>query len=306
MTGESAPETYPSGIPRPVFDVPEVAPEVMIVTGMSGAGRTRAAASLGDMGWYVVDNLPPQLLGGLVAMVGKGSRDRLAAVVDVRGREFFQDVESVIDDLEARGIAVRLLFLDADDAAIVRRFEEARRPHPLQGEGTLVEGIQRERPLLAALRARADEVIDTSQLHVHQLRERIADVVGYSDEDLRVQIVSFGFKNGAPADADFVADVRFLHNPHWVPELRPLTGLDPQVRDYVLECEGADEFLDHYARLLTAVVPRFHAHDRHALTVAVGCTGGRHRSVAIAEELGERLRDAGCAVRVLHRDKDLA
>ncbi len=306
MTDEPRPDTYPSGIPRPDFDPPQIAPEVMIVTGMSGAGRTQAAASLGDLGWYVVDNLPPQLLGGLVSMVGRGPRDRLAAVVDVRGREFFQDVESVMDDLQSRGIHVHLVFLDADDATLIQRFEEARRPHPLQDEDTLVEGIARERAVLAALRARADEVIDTSRLNVHQLRERIATFVGYDDQELRVHLLSFGFKNGVPADADYVADVRFLHNPHWVPELRPLTGVDPVVAEYVLASDGALEFLDRYAALLESVLPRFRAHDKHGVTIAIGCTGGKHRSVALVEALGARLTAAGVSVRVLHRDKDAA
>src|SRR5690606_16498996 len=193
-------------------------------------------------GWYVVDNLPPQLLGGLVAMVGRDPADRLAAVVDVRGREFFQDVEAVVDDLQARGIKVSMLFLDADDATLVRRFEGARRPHPLQGEGTLLEGITKERVVLKALRERADIVIDTTTLNVHELRDRIASEVGQEDEPLRVNVVSFGFKNGVPADADYVVDVRFLHNPHWVPDLRPLTGLEPAVMDYVLSADGAMEF----------------------------------------------------------------
>ena len=228
MTDEAPAVTFPSGIPKPDFDAPAVNPEVMILTGMSGAGRTRAAATLADLGWYVVDNLPPQMLGGLVAMIGKDPADRIAAVVDVRGREFFQDVEVVVDDLEKRGIPVRLIFLDASDEALVRRFEEARRPHPLQREDTLLEGIGRERALLEALRERSDVVIDTSDLNVHELRDAMTAVVGGDDSPLTVNVVTFGYKNGSPADADFVADVRFLHNPHWVPELRPLTGLDPR------------------------------------------------------------------------------
>lgn len=303
MTDEAPPDTYPSGIPRPAFVQPGADAEVMIVTGMSGAGRTQVAASLGDMGWYVVDNLPPQLLGGLVAMVGRDPADKLAAVVDVRGREFFQDVEAVVDDLQARGIKVTMWFLDAEDEVLVRRFEGSRRPHPLQGEGTLLEGISREREVLKALRERADLVIDTSTLNVHELRDRIAIEVGHQDEPLRVNVVSFGFKNGIPADADFVVDVRFLHNPHWVPDLRPLTGLDPAVKDYVLKADGAMEFVDNYAQVLEMALSRYRAHDKHSVTIAVGCTGGKHRSVAVSEELAARLAAKDFSVRVTHRDK---
>ena len=303
MTDEASPVTFPSGIPRPTFDMADVSAEVMVLTGMSGAGRTKAAAVLADLGWYVVDNLPPQLLGGLVAMVGRGGHDRLAAVVDVRGRGFFQDVEAVLDDLEARGIPVRLIFLDASDDALVRRFEEARRPHPLQHDGTILEGISRERAALTAVRARAASVIDTSRLNVHELRDVMTEVAGQIDTPLRVNVQSFGFKNGVPHDADFVADVRFLHNPHWVPELRPLTGLDAPVRDYVLSSDGAIEFVGAYTDLLAGVLDRYRAHDKHSVTIGVGCTGGKHRSVAIAEEVGRRLQERGYQVRVTHRDR---
>ena len=304
MTDEVPPETFPSGIPRPEFDAPEAASEVVIVTGMSGAGRTRAAAALADHGWYVVDNIPPQMLGGLVEMVGSSPDDRLAAVVDVRARELFGDIEAVIDDLESRGVPVRLMFLDASDDTLVHRFEEARRPHPLQKDGTILEGITRERELLAAVRERADTVIDTSALNVHELRDVVTAEVGAEDTPLTVNIVTFGFKNGLPRDADFVADVRFLHNPHWVPQLRPLTGLDPEVRDYVLASEGAAAFVEDYAQLLANVLSHYRAHDKHSVTIGVGCTGGKHRSVAIAEALAERLRRHGMPVRVTHRDRE--
>ena len=223
----------------------------------------------------------------------------------MRGREFFQDVEAVVDDLQARGIKVTMLFLDAQDAVLVRRFEGSRRPHPLQGEGTLLEGITKEREVLKALRERADFVIDTSSLNVHELRERIASEVGHQDEPLRVNVVSFGFKNGIPADADYVVDVRFLHNPHWVPDLRPLTGLDTAVKDYVLKADGAMAFVEGYADLLDMALTRYRAHDKHSVTVAVGCTGGKHRSVAVSEELAARLADKNFSVRVTHRDKEL-
>ena len=303
MTDEPPPVTYPSGIPKPVFEAPASTPEVMIVTGMSGAGRTKAAGVLGDLGWYVVDNLPPQLLGGLVSMVGKEPGVRVAAVVDVRGREFFQDVETVLDDLAERGIVVKLVFLDASDAVLVRRFEEARRPHPLQAGGTILEGIARERAMLTPLMHRADVVIDTSDLNVHQLRDRMTEQVERADIPLAVNIVSFGYRNGIPADADFVADVRFLKNPHWVPALRPLTGLDPQVRDYVLASEGARSFIDAYSRLLTDVIGLYRAHDKPSLVIAVGCTGGQHRSVAMAVALADALAREGVGARVTHRDR---
>jgi len=304
MTDEVPAVTFPSGIPMPALDMTGVDAEVMVLTGMSGAGRTRAAAALADLGWYVVDNLPPQLLGGLVAMVGRGGRNRLAAVVDARGGQFFQDVEAVLDDLEYRGIAVRLVFLDASDATLVQRFEEARRPHPLQGEGTLLEGIAREREALAAVRERATEVVDTSRLNVHQLRDVMTEVAGEKDLPLQVNVQSFGFKNGSPHDADFVADVRFLDNPHWVPELRPLTGVDKPVRDYVLGSAGAEEFLAGYVDVLAGVLDRYRAHDKHSVTIGIGCTGGKHRSVAMSEELGRRLAERGFHVRVSHRDRE--
>jgi UPF0042 nucleotide-binding protein len=303
MTDETPPVTFPSGIPRPDFDTPERAPEVLILTGMSGAGRTRAAAALADQGWYVVDNLPPQMLGGLVAMVGTKANDRLAAVVDVRARALFHDIEAVIDDLEERGVPVRLMFLDASDDTLVHRFEEARRPHPLQQDGTLLEGIARERETLRAVRERADVVIDTSHLNVYELRDAVAAEVGGEDAPMTVNVVTFGFKNGIPTDADFVADVRFLHNPHWVPELRPLTGLDPAVREYVLASEGAEQFVENYGDLLANILSLYRAHDKHSVTIAVGCTGGKHRSVAIGEALAERLRAADVPARVTHRDR---
>lgn len=304
MTEEPPAVTYPSGIPRLTFEPPEVAPEVMVLTGMSGAGRTKAAAVLADLGWYVVDNLPPHLLAGLVSsLIGGDARRRLAAVVDVRGGEFFKDLETVVDDLEGKGVPVRLLFLDASDDALVRRFEEARRPHPLQEDGTILEGISRERTMVADVRDRADHIIDTSRLNVHELRDVMTREVSDETPRLQINVQSFGFKNGIPTDADFVADVRFLHNPHWVPELRPLTGLDAPVREHVLAAEGAREFVDGYATVIDNALHHYRAHDKHAVTIAVGCTGGKHRSVVMAEALGEDLRQRGYAVRTTHRDR---
>ncbi|MFW7415051.1 RNase adapter RapZ [Demequina sp. SO4-18] len=307
MTDEVPAVTYPSGIPRPVFEPPASVPELLVLTGMSGAGRTKVAAVLADLGWYVVDNLPPHLLSGLVsAHVAGDAQRRLAAVVDVRGGEFFQDLDPVVDELETQGVPVRVLFLDASDASLVRRFEEARRPHPLQGEGTILEGIARERDKVAAVRDRADLVIDTSALNVHQLRDVVTAEVADEVPELQINVLSFGFKNGLPTDADFVADVRFLDNPHWQPELRPLTGLDAAVRDHVLASDGAAEFIDGYSSVIHDALRHYRAHDKHSVTIAVGCTGGRHRSVAIAEALGAALRERGHQVRTTHRDRPLS
>ncbi len=304
MTDDPAPETYPSGLPRPDLTGMHPDSEVLIVTGMSGAGRTRAAAVLSDLGWYVVDNLPPQMLGSLVAMVTTDPERRLATVVDVRGGGYFADLESVVDDLEHRGVDVRVLFLDASDETLVRRVEEARRPHPLQGDATIHEGIVRERQAVAAVRARADLVIDTSSLNVHQLRDAITEEFADEVPTLHVNVMSFGFKNGAPVDADYVADVRFLPNPHWVPELRSLTGIDPAVRDHVMSSDDAQAFLAGYVDVLEIALSGYRAHDKHSVTIAVGCTGGKHRSVAMAEEMSARLRERGHEVRTTHRDKD--
>ncbi|WP_297082032.1 RNase adapter RapZ [uncultured Demequina sp.] len=242
--------------------------------------------------------------GGGTSVIARDSSRRLAAVVDVRGGEFFADLEEVVEDLEGTGIPVRLVFLDASDQVLVRRFEEARRPHPLQRDATILEGIARERALVAAVRERADHVIDTSELNVHQLRDVITERVSDEVPRLHVNVQSFGFKHGIPADADYVADVRFLHNPHWVPELRPLTGLDPAVRDHVLGAEGAQEFIDGYVQVLDGALHHYRAHDKPSVTIGVGCTGGKHRSVVLAEALGLELRSRGYDVRITHRDRE--
>ncbi|WP_061962052.1 RNase adapter RapZ [Demequina flava] len=300
---DAHPATYPSGIPRASVATAAGA-EVLILTGMSGAGRTRAAGVLGDLGWYVVDNLPPHMLSELVtSLVVTGKIQRLAAVVDARGGPFFGDLEPVVADLEAHGCPVNLVFLEADDASLVRRFEEARRPHPLQQDGTILEGIRRERELVAPLRDDADLVLDTSRLSIHDLRDIITERIAEESPVTHINVMSFGFKNGVPADADFVADVRFLPNPHWNPELRPLTGLDKPVRDHVVGSVGASQFLEGYASVLDNALSLFRSHHRPSVTIAVGCTGGKHRSVAMAEELAIRLRDGGHDVRVTHRDR---
>jgi UPF0042 nucleotide-binding protein len=279
--------------------------EVAIITGLSGAGRSTAAKCLEDLGWFVVDNLPPGLL---VTMADLGTRsqgaiDRIAVVVDVRGRAFFADLKDALDALQDRGIHPRLLFLEASDDSLVRRYEAVRRPHPLQQHDRLITGIRAERDLLAEFRGKADVVLDTTNLNVHQLRAEIdATFASPGRALLQATVVSFGFKYGLPLDADMVLDVRFLPNPHWIEELRPHNGQDDDVRDYVLGRAGAEEFLDRASELLTIVGKGYEREGKRYLTLAIGCTGGKHRSVAMTEEIAKRLTAAGTDVRVVHRD----
>jgi UPF0042 nucleotide-binding protein len=279
--------------------------ELAIVTGLSGAGRSTAAKCLEDLGWFVVDNLPPSLISTMVELSSRsrGEVARIAAVVDVRSRAFSSDLESALAELERRGVRARVLFLEASDDVLVRRFESVRRPHPLQHDGRLVDGIAAERELLRDLRGRADLVVDSSALNVHELRSKVDDAFGAgSGLTLQVTVLSFGFKYGLPVDSDLVADMRFLPNPHWIPELRPFTGRDPAVRDYVMSQPGATEFLDRYAELLALVAAGYVREGKRYVTLSVGCTGGKHRSVAMAEALGARLRDRGLDASVVHRD----
>ena len=280
--------------------------QILIMTGMSGAGRSTAADALEDLGWYVVDNRPPQMLRPLVELAEHtgDTIPRVAAVVDVRGGRLFADVQSALESLRGTASELRVVYLDATDQALVRRFEQVRRPHPLQGDGTLLDGIAAERALMADLRNQSDIVIDTSDLNVHQLAAVIAEQFSEAaDQSTRIAVESFGFKYGLPSDADLVADCRFLPNPFWVPELRPLTGLDPAVERYVLGREGAAEFVDAYVAALAPVLAGYRRENKRHATIAIGCTGGKHRSVAIAEEIGRRLRVLpDVTVSVKHRD----
>lgn len=280
--------------------------EVAVVSGLSGAGRSTAAKCLEDLGWFVVDNLPPELIATMVELgaQARGAITKVAVVMDVRSRAFTDDLASVIKDLDARGYKPRVLFLEATDAVLVRRFESVRRGHPMQGDGRLADGITAERKLLSPLREEADLVLDTSALSVHDLRAKIEDAFGSeASTQTRVTVLSFGYKYGLPMDADLVMDVRFLPNPFWIPELREHTGLDGEVRNYVLSQEGAEEFLDRYHQLLRLIGAGYKREGKRYLTLAVGCTGGKHRSVAISEELAQRLsNEDGMAVKVVHRD----
>jgi UPF0042 nucleotide-binding protein len=280
-------------------------PEIVIITGMSGAGRSTAAKSLEDLDWFVADNLPPDLLPTMVDLArrARGAVPRLAAVVDVRSRAFSTDLKSVITDLEARGIRPYVVFLEASDDTLVRRFESVRRPHPLQDGGRVVDGIAAERELLQPVRGQADLVLDSSDLNVHELRARMRNAFGGdADIALRVNVVSFGFKYGLPVDADLVADCRFLPNPHWVPELAPLTGQDSPVREYVLGQPGAAEFLSAYVEAVRVTLSGYQNAGKHFVVLAVGCTGGKHRSVAISEEIAARLAGSWPGIQVTHRD----
>jgi UPF0042 nucleotide-binding protein len=305
---EKSPLTVPQGIPaiEAATHAPEHAePEVLIITGMSGAGRSRAAGVLEDLDWFVVDNLPPMMIVPLVDLMTRAGSavERLAVVVDVRGRQYFTELVGALDHLRAAGVQYRILYLDASDEVLVRRFENVRRPHPLQGEGRLLDGITRERALLADLRSESGVVIDTSGLNVHQLAKKVHTVFAdASGPRVRVAVMSFGFKYGIPLDADFVFDLRFLPNPYWVLELRPFTGRDPAVADYVMGQPEAPEFVDRVVALMEPVTRGYVREGRRYATVAVGCTGGKHRSVAVAEALRTRLASEDVATFVVHRD----
>lgn len=277
---------------------------IVVVTGMSGAGRTSALHVLEDLGYFCVDNLPPTLAPSLVQLLADGGElSRVGLGIDVRTRGFLARAGSILDDLAQGGHDVEVIFLDCADEVLVRRYSETRRPHPLAQDGGVPDAISRERDRLAGLRARARRVIDTSRLSVHELRRTLIETIGRTGERIRMQtrIVSFGFKYGLPVDADLVFDLRYLPNPHHVPELRPLTGRDAPVFDYVMAAPETRKLLCDLENLLGEWLPRYEAEGKAYLTIAVGCTGGRHRSVAIAEELGRTLAGAR-GVSVSHRD----
>jgi UPF0042 nucleotide-binding protein len=288
-----------------VPDQPRPAPGFVIITGLSGAGRSEAARCLEDLGFFVVDNLPPELLSKMAELAQRpGGPARIAIVVDARGGVFFGELSKALEDLTSRRIDYRILFLDAADDELVNRYEATRRRHPLAPGDRVVEGIRKERMMMDTLRERADLVVDTTGLTPHGLRDRVRDAFSDSppEEGLQVSVVSFGYKFGTPRDADLVVDVRFLPNPHWIPELRPLPGTEEVVREHVRGQAAYATFMERLRGLLDVAVPGYVQEGKSYLTVAVGCTGGRHRSVVVADELATYFRGHGLPVLVSHRD----
>ena len=284
----------------------EMRPHVLVVTGMSGAGRSTAAKVLEDLGYTVIDNLPPQLLAQAVAHHEVPERRRrLAVVIDSRAGNPLDRLGPAIDELDRQGVQTRVLFLDTEDGHLIRRYEESRRPHPLK-QGTIADSITAERDMLSDLKESADVVIDTTDLNVHDLRHRITELFSEVKDQrpMRVTVTSFGYKNGIPRDVDLLFDARFLPNPHWIRELRPLRGTDELVRDYVLGYSEATQFLSRVEDLLGFLIPRYEEEGKSYLTIGLGCTGGHHRSVVLAEELGAWLEKQGISASVRHRDVD--
>jgi len=280
--------------------------ELLILTGMSGAGRSTVAHALEDLGWYVVDNLPPALLPSLAEQTLE-THAALAVVIDVRGGKFFDELNNSLAKLKSASVPYRLLFLDASDQALVQRFESTRRPHPLQAKDRIVDGIARERAKLEEIRAQADVVIDSSNLNVHQLEKRTSEIFAAGMlASLRINVLSFGYKYGIPVDSDLVLDCRFIPNPHWIPGLRPLNGLDAPVSAKVLGSEGVADFVKSYVGVVKQMIPGYFREGKKYVTIAIGCTGGKHRSVAIAEEIAKQLSstsaDLEISAHATHRD----
>jgi len=282
--------------------------EIVVITGMSGAGRSTVAHAMEDHGWYVIDNLPPSLLIPLFDLT-QSSDDSIAVVIDVRGRQFFDDLNKTLAELAERGISRKIIFVDASDDVLVRRFESSRRPHPLQGSDRILDGIEKERERLRELRSGADLVVDSSQLNVHQLERKIAELFSVDPSaSLKVNVLSFGYKFGLPVDADLVMDCRFIPNPHWDPELRAMNGLDKQVSEAVLNAESVGEFLEKYLSLFNSLGQGYLREGKKYITLAIGCTGGKHRSVAVAEELARRINGSAIdaehsvSAHAIHRD----
>ncbi len=277
--------------------------EVLVLTGMSGAGRSTVAHALEDLGWYVVDNLPPSLLPALVSK-GTGTKGRdYAVVVDVRGGHFFDELTTALAELKSNNSAYRLVFLDATDQALVQRFESTRRPHPLQSGDRIVDGIARERAKLEEVRAECDIAIDTTNLNVHQLEKRIGEIFGGGKiQGIKINVLSFGYKYGIPVDSDLLLDCRFIPNPHWIPELRPLTGLTEQVSQKVLGSQGVSDFVKDFVALVSSMIPGYIHEGKRFVTISVGCTGGKHRSVAIAQEVAAQLNATDVSAYATHRD----
>ena len=283
--------------------------ELLVISGMSGAGKSSVANALEDGGWYVVDNLPPALISSLFAMTEQTVKT-IAVVIDVRGREHFDDLTRTLAELKGQGISTRILFVDATDDSLVRRFEATKRPHPLQSTDRVLDGIHREREKLRDLKTNADIIVDTSEMNIHQLERRIDQLFEHDGRvDLQLNIISFGYKYGLPVDADLVLDCRFIANPHWDPQLRPLNGLDRPVSERVLSSDGVEEFLQRAIALMESMTPGFIKEGKKFVTLAIGCTGGKHRSVAITEELAKRVRGSQevneryrLSIQAAHRD----
>lgn len=281
--------------------------QIVIITGMSGAGKTVAIQSFEDLGYFCVDNMPPKLIPTFIQLANTNrSIEKIALVVDLRSREFFDDLQEIIQkDIKDIGVTPYILFLEASDNKLVSRYKETRRSHPMTHGGRILQGIQKERILLEKVKQNATRIIDTSNYTNKDLQREINEVFNTSDiATFQVEVMSFGFKHAPPIDADIVMDVRFLPNPYYIDELRPLTGLDPTVYDYVMDQPDAETFYQKFISLLDFLLPGYKNEGKNNLTIAIGCTGGQHRSIALSERIGEHIASEGYSVRVTHRDKD--